>query len=241
MTKGQRLTGYLYSVSKILIIAVFIIIIVGAIYFEHRRGSDMGAVAGRLGLSFQPGQQQLPQALDQVGFDLFTQGPPYIKNRMQGERAGREITLFDFHYTATTSGEGQRTVPLSDDHNSMERRSQSVIWFRSHQALPDFDLSPSGIHRRTVGQRLGLSLVTLDGREGFNRRYTLLARDAERVRRLFTDRLLEFLAAHPNMVLESRGRDALFYRFEKLPDPQSIPRFLDDAEGLLALLQCDDC
>ncbi|HXK58026.1 MAG TPA: 3-ketosteroid dehydrogenase, partial [Gammaproteobacteria bacterium] len=30
---------------------------------------------------------------------------------------------------------------------------------------------------------------------------------------------------------------SLFYRFEKLPEPDSIPRFLEEAEALLELLQ----
>lgn len=223
--------------TKYIIIAVFVIIVLGAIYFEKRRGDDMATVAGRLGLSFQKGQHRLPQDLSRVGFDLFTQGPPNIKNRMQGHRNGREVTLFDFHYDATTSGEGQQDVPVMDDRNSVERRSQSVVWFRSDSALPDFDLSPGNTHKRSVGQRFGLTRVTLDGQEAFNRQFVLLARDAGKMREIFTDRVLDYLSGHPDTVLEARGRDTLFYRFGKLSDPKAFPELLERAEGLLDLLQ----
>jgi len=223
--------------TKYIIIAVFVLIVLGAIYFEKRRGDDMAAVAGRLGLSFKPGQHPLPGELNQAGFDLFTQGPPNIKNRMLGDRNGREVTLFDFHYDAASSGEGQQGVPVIDDRNSVERRGQTVIWFRSESVLPDFDLSPGNTHKRSVGQRFGLTRVTFDGQEAFNRQFVLLARDAEKIRGIFTDRVLDYLSDRPDTVLESRGRDTLFYRFGKLSSSKAVPDFLKEAEGLLDLLQ----
>ena len=223
--------------SKILLILVVILIIVGALYFEKRRSSDMQAVANRLGLSFHPGQHRLPETLEGAGFDLFTQGPPNIKNRMQGERNGRSVSLFDFTYTATSSGEGQRELPPTDEHHGLESRSQSVIWLRSDRALPDFDLAPSRTHRRNVASRFGFNRVTFDGRNDFNQEYVLLARDAEKMRTIFSDDVIRFLLANPGQVIESRGRESLFYRFENLSTPKAIPAFLRETEELLGLLQ----
>ncbi|MCB1752750.1 MAG: hypothetical protein KDI74_13595 [Gammaproteobacteria bacterium] len=223
--------------SKIVFIIIVVVIIVGAIYYEKQRGDDLSITAKRLGFDFQPGQHRLPAELEQVGFDLFTQGPPNIRNRMQGIKGGRDVTIFDFTYNASSAGEGQRGYPVADDFNSVETRSQSVIWIRSGSSLPDFDLSPSRIHRRSVGQRFGLQRVTFDGRNSFNQQFTLLARDDQKTRVLFKDAVFDYLADHPHLVFESRGRDVLFYRFEKLPEPDSIPRFLEEAEALLELLQ----
>lgn len=223
--------------SKIIFIIVVVIIVAGAIYYEKRRGDDISIIAKKLGFEFYPGQHRLPEVLDKVGFDLFTQGPPNIKNRAQGIRNNRDVTIFDFTYTASSAGEGQRSHPIADDFNSVKTRSQSVIWIRSKQSLPDFDLSPSRIHRRTVAARFGLSPVTFDGQVAFNQQHTLLARDSQKVRTLFNEKVFEYLARHPQLVFESRGQDALFYRFEKLPDPDSIPQFLEDAEALLDLFQ----
>jgi hypothetical protein len=223
--------------SKIIFIIIVVAIIAGAIYYEKRRGDNMSMLAKRLGFVFSPGQHPLPDELDNVGFDLFTQGPPNVKNRMQGTRGDREVTIFDFTYTATSAGEGQREYPVADDFNSVETRSQSVIWIRSQQPLPDFDLSPSRMHRRSVAARFGLHLLTFDGRNAFNQQHTLLVRDSQKVRTLFNDKVFDYLTEHPQLVVESRGRDALFYRFAQLPDAQSIPQFLEDAEGLLELFQ----
>jgi len=223
--------------SKTIFIIIVVVIIAGAIYYEKRRGDNMSKTAKRLGFEFIPGQHTLPEELDQIGFDLFTQGPPNIKNRIHGIRGNRDVTIFDFTYTASSAGEGQRDYPVADDFKSVETRSQSVLWIRSKQSLPDFDLSPSRIHRRTVAARMGLGLVTFDSQNAFNQQHTLLARDDQKVRALFNARVFDYLGEHPNLVFESRGRDALFYRFEKLPDADSIPQFLEEAEALLDLFQ----
>ncbi len=222
---------------KIIFIVVVVVVIAGAIYYEKRRGDGMSTIAKRLGFDSHPGQHRLPEELDKVGFDLFTQGPPNIKNRMQGTRGNREVTIFDFTYNASSAGEGQREYPLADDFNSVESRSQSVIWIRSQQTLPDFDLSPSRIHRRSLAARFGFNLITFDGQNAFNQQHTLMARDNQKVRALFNDKVFDYVTDHPQLVFESRGRDALFYRFEKLPDPDSIPGFLQEAEALLDLFQ----
>ncbi len=118
----------------------------------------------------------------------------------------------------------------------MESRSQSVIWVRLKKTLPEFDLSPRRIHKRTVAARFNLGQVTFDGQSAFNQQFSLLGRDGEKLRQLFSQKLIDQLASLPNLVIESRGHDLLFYRFEERPDPKSIPGFLQEVEGLLALL-----
>lgn len=221
--------------TKLLIAAVFIVIILGALYFEYRRGSGMAAIAGKLGLAFDSGQQKLPEELERVGFDLFSQGAPNIKNRMHGATGGRKVSVFDFSYRALSSAEGSRDHPVADDHQGMETRSQSVIWIRLQQPLPDFDLSPTKIHNRTVAARFGLNRVTFDDAKAFNSRFTLLARDPQRTRELFSERVREFLLEHPDLVFESRSRDALFYRFEDRVKPAAIPDFLRQVQDLVEL------
>ena len=223
--------------TKVLIAAVFIIIILGAWYFEHRRGSGMAAVANRLGLAFISGQQKLPEELARIPFDLFTQGAPNIKNRMHGESEGLKVSIFDFSYQALSAGEGSRDQPIADDQQGMETRSQSVIWARLSTPLPDFDLSPTKIHNRSVAARFGLSRVTFDGAEAFNQRYVLLARDAARARQLFTQQVRDFLLENPDLVFESRGADALFYRFEDRVRPAAIPGFLQQIRTLIGLIE----
>jgi hypothetical protein len=223
--------------SKIVFIIIVAIIIAAAIYYEKRRSDGMSEAARKLGFDYQAGQHALPQALDAAGFDLFTQGPPNIRHRLSGNRNGREMALFDFTYTASSAGEGQREYPVVDDYKSIEDRAQTVIWVHSQNALPDFDLSPSKLHRRTVAGRFGLNRVTLDGENEFNQSHILLARDSERMRALFRQPLLQYLQRHPRIVVEARGESVLVYRFEKLTEPSAIIAFIDEAEELLRLLQ----
>jgi len=223
--------------SKLIIIAVIILIILGALYFEFQRGSEMEKVAKDMGFVFHPGLQTIPEELEELEFDLFTQGPPNIKNRMEGSRDDRRVTILDFTYTSMSAAEGQRDYPVTDDHSGFEDRSQSVIWIESSATFPDFDLSPTGIHKRTVGARLGLSRLTFDGRNDFNERYVLLVRNAEQVRRLFSDELIAYLIKHPGLVFESRGKNSLFYRFEDRVDPKAIPGFLEDVLAVMKILE----
>lgn len=197
----------------------------------------MEKVAKGMRFVFHQGLQPVPAELRKLEFDLFTQGPPNIKNRMEGVRDDRRVTIFDFTYRAVSAGEGQVGYPVIDEHSGLEDRSQSVIWLNSSTALPDFDLSPTRIHKRTAGTRFGLARLTFDGRNDFDEHYILLVRNAEQVRRLFSDKLIAYLLKHPGLVFESRGKNSLFYRFEERVDPQAIPGFLEE---ILTLMKISD-
>ena len=222
-----------------LIIIVFILILIGAIYFEFRRGSEMEKVAKAMSFDFHRGLQTVPVELEKLQFDLFTQGPPNIKNRMEGTRDDRQVTIFDFTYRALTAGEGQVGYPVMDDYSGLEDRSQSVIWLRSTATLPDFDLSPTRIHNRNTGARFGFHRLTFDGRNDFNDQYILLVRSAEQVRDIFSDELIAYLIQHPGLVYESRGNDSLFYRFEDQVDPALIPEFLEEVLTLMKIIESE--
>lgn len=71
------------------VFAVLALFIFGAaIYLELQRDQALARVATDLGFAFTDGQHAPLGSLDAVGFYLFTQGPPLIKNRMEGERSG---------------------------------------------------------------------------------------------------------------------------------------------------------
>ncbi|MES9882276.1 MAG: hypothetical protein ABW185_15500 [Sedimenticola sp.] len=77
--------------------------------------------------------------------------------------------------------------------------------------------------------------MTLDGQNSFNQQFTLLGRDGAKLRQLFSAKVINQLASRPNLVIESRGQDLLFYRFDQRPVPASIPDFVQDVETLLEL------
>ncbi|MCP4993821.1 MAG: hypothetical protein GY934_08555 [Gammaproteobacteria bacterium] len=221
---------------KAVVIVIIILIIAGVFYFESQRSNDLKQLAKQLGLNFKGGQQPLPAVLQNTNFDLLAQGPTNINNWMSGSIKSHQIGLFGFSYNASTSGEGEAVLPLNDDQNSIERRSQSVIWIGTEKNYPDFDLSPKQSHDRTVATRFGLHSVTFDGDSEFNKHFVLLARDNNRVSHLFSERVRKQLLDHPGMVIESRGNNLLFYRHAERLSPRDIPQFLSEVEKLVEIL-----
>jgi hypothetical protein len=212
------------------------VIVVAAIYVETQRRTALDQVASRLGFSFTGGQQALPDHLDRAGFYLFTQGQPLIKNRMDGERAGYQISVFGFGYDAGQGEEGSRALPTADD-GQIERRLQTVVWLqRPGQTLPVFDLSPTRQPLRRLDARLGLQTVGLDGAQDFRDHYLLLGRDATALRRVFTPAVVDAWAADPGWFVEGRGDQWLVYRLQHRAAPADIPAFLDRAIGLIERL-----
>ena len=224
---------------KIGIILLFLALLVLAFVVERGRSDRLGEVARQLGFSFQRGQQRIPEALDNAGFYLFTQGPPQIQNPMAGNRDGEQVLLFGYAYDAAMGDEGVRELPGSGDDDITEKRRPTVAWFRStSRSLPDFDLSPAGGPRRSAG-RFGLTSMTFDGEDAFRQGYRLLGRDGVAVRQRFTRPVLDFLLANPGLAMESRGHQWLFYRPGNMLKPDDIQTFLAQAEQLLALLSGD--
>ncbi|MES9958920.1 MAG: hypothetical protein ABW089_00690 [Sedimenticola sp.] len=222
--------------SKIIIVVAIVLIIAAAIYFERNRSSGMAKIASGMGLGFSAGQQKLPAELGKKGFDLFTQGAPNIKNLMSGFIDGREVAIFDYAYEAEEGGEGVSDAPLGHDHQINEKRIQMVVWLKLEKSLPDFDLSPTRMHKRTVAGRFGLARITLDGQPVFNENFILLGRDGEKVRQLFSQEVIDHVAGQRDLMVESRGSDLLVYRLSKRTDPDAISAFYQGARRLADLL-----
>ena len=214
-------------------LAVAAVIVVAAVYVETQRRDALARVASDLGFSFTRGQHALPGHLDRAGFYLFTQGQPLILNRMDGERAGYQVSIFGFGYDAGQGEEGSRALPTADD-GQIERRLQTVVWLsRPGQTLPDLDLSPTRQPLRRLDPSLGLRPVSLDGRADFRDRYLLSGRDAAALRQVFSPAVIDAWVADPGWFVEGRGDQWLVYRLEERAAPEDIPALLDRAIGLI--------
>ncbi len=215
---------------------VALLIVGAALYLEGQRRQALARVAFGLGFELTPGQHQVPSTLDGAGFYLFTQGPPLIQNRMEGERAGYRVSLFDFAYPAEKGEEGSRDLPVADV-GQVENRMQTVVWLqRPGQVLPDFDLSPTRHVLRRVGARFPLQRLTFDGRADFDDHYLLFVRDAAAVRRVFTPQVIDAWVADPGWFLEGRGDQWLIYRLSERMPPRETAAFLDRAIALVERL-----
>ncbi|MCW8907885.1 MAG: hypothetical protein OQL28_11600 [Sedimenticola sp.] len=223
--------------SKIAILVVIVLIVAVGIYTELQRGGNLSATARRLGLDFRSGLQPVPGPLAEARFDLLLQGKPEIGNRMGGRRKDRELMIFDYSYDATVAGEGFGAHPVADDQTNLERRNQTVILLQGERRFPDFDISPSASHQRQVAQRFGFTPLQVNDNPGFNRAFHLLGGNPERVSRLFSPAVQDFLMQHPGLVVEGRGDRLLLYRFQKRLKAKQIAPFLEEAEALLELLE----
>ena len=223
--------------SWVLFVAVAAVIIGLALVLEGQRRQSLAALAGRLGFAYTPGLQRLPESLDRAGFYLFTQGQPELANRLDGERDGYRLRVFEYAYSAGKGEEGSRDVPPADVGQS-ENRMQVVVWLQGPgRVLPDFDLSPTHqVIRRVAAKVPGMEQVAFDGRDAFRARYILYGRDDAALRRVFTPAVTTALAADPGWFVEGRGDQWLVYRLAERPAPGQIDGLLDQAVGLVALL-----
>jgi hypothetical protein len=212
---------------------VAVLIVGAAFYLEGQRRHALARVASELGFELTSGQHPLPRSLDDSRFDLFTQGPPLIQNRMEGERAGYRVAVFDFAYPAEKGEEGSRDLPVADV-GQVENRMQTVVWLhKPGQVLPDFDLSPTRQVLRRVGARFALHRLTFDGRADFDDRYLLFVRDDPAARRVFTPQVTDAWVTDPGWFMEGRGDQWLIYRLSERMPPKEIATFLDRAIGLV--------
>ncbi len=221
--------------SKIIIIAVIVLIVAGGLYFEAKRGGNLGRLAAQYGFTYNSGFQSAPSALVGAEFDLLMQGDHTISNKMEGLFESYSVALFDYSYSARISGEGSGAMPTEDDHMGVETRSQSVIWIKSHHKLPEFDVSPSDIHGRKVAGRFGFSSLSIESDPQFEKHYNLLVKDVAACRQLF-DGAVRAQLLSSGLVIESRGDDHLIYRFGQRLKAKEIPAFLEQAKALIGKL-----
>ena len=168
-------------------------------------------------------------------FDMFWEAD--ITNVLSGdsEQLGYgeefEVTVLEFGHSKTSFS------------SFVSRRSeyiqQTVICFHSPQlSLPRFSMRPEEWHHK-IGSGLGYQDIDFESHQTgaeFSKKYLLRGKDEqwmteEKIRVLFTDKILTFFAAHPDKVFVGGSGDQLiFYREGNLIEPEDTPAFIE--EGL---------
>ncbi|MCU7878526.1 MAG: hypothetical protein KZQ84_17340 [Candidatus Thiodiazotropha sp. (ex Lucinoma borealis)] len=214
-------------------ITIFLIIVaailIGAWYFESQRREGLDKIADSIGFVLEPGQQRLADSLDSVNFYLFNQGQPLVQNLMRGELNGDHIEVFNYSYTASEGFEGSRELPNLSDEGRITTYMQTVACFLDIKAIPHFDLSPKDGSKRTLNSEF--RSVGFDDAHGFTQHYNLAAREEASVRLLFNDELLAHFAHDPGWVVESRGRQVIFYHKDERLKPERIADFIEQAQA----------
>ena len=223
------------QMTKMIIIAIIVLLVAAGLYLEFTRGNRLSATASSLGLGFKAGVQKIPQEIAAAKFDLLEQGDANLHNLMEGEYNGYPVAIFDYSYHASVSGEGFGSKAVEDDQMGVENRSQSVVWWRTAKSLPMFDVSPAKGHMRTTAARFGLTALGFDN-DSFSETTTLLVRDTEAGRALFQQPLRDMIQ-DSGLVIESRGDALLFYRFEQRLKANQLEGFLAEVETIAKAIE----
>ena len=217
--------------SPLLIPLAIILILVGVLFlrtmwkWEEQQLKKFKDFAEQMGMEFSAkGDRALRESL--AAFDLFSKGDaappiPSLTNVLHGdsEQLGYgeefEVRTLDFTYQS-----GKSTI------------NQTVICFRSSQlSLPDFSMRPEYFFHK-IGSKLGYQDIDFESHPTaaeFSKKYLLRGEGEQKIRALFTDKVLTFFAANPDEVcVEGSGDQLILYRDGKIIELEDIPAFMKE-------------
>ena len=222
--------------SPLLIPLAIILILVGVLFlrtmwkWQEQQLKKFKDFAEQMGMEFSAnGDSALLNQLDPT-FDLFSKAERAfelgllrtgITNVLHGdsEQLGYgeefEVRTLDFTYQS-----GKGTI------------SQTVICFRSSQlSLPDFSMRPEYFFHK-IGSKLGSQDIDFESHPTaaeFSKKYLLRGEGEQKIRALFTDKVLAFFAANPDEVcVEGSGDQLILYRERMRIKPEDIPAFMKE-------------
>jgi len=206
------------------IIAVIVIIIFAAWFYEKKRSEALQLIANALNFSFERKGDELLLAMYN-NFDLFSKGrSKKISNVMNGSSGDMDITIMDYQYTV---GSGKNSTTYT----------QTLIAIQSRYLhLPSFTLSPENIFHK-IGAVFGYKDIDFDARPKFSKQYLLRGEDEESVRETFSDELLDFYEKDKTLSTEGDHDKFIFYRASKRLSPKDIQAFLQEGINLYSLFK----
>tara|TARA_Y100001934_G_C12169221_1_gene685865 strand:+ start:99 stop:884 length:786 start_codon:yes stop_codon:yes gene_type:complete len=131
-----------------------------------------------------------------------------VSNLMQGEVRNTKFAIFDREYTDRC-------------RDSYTTEKYTAIYFSSEKLnLPRFTLKPEGFGDQ-VATLANLNLITIKSEyqdidftshPEFSKRFLLQGEDEQKIRTVFTDKLLDYFSTHEKITIEGKGKDLLVYR-----------------------------
>jgi len=153
-------------------------------------------------------------------FPLFSEGhSKQIKNLMTGETNGVKAALFDYIYTVG-HGKHQHTT------------YQSVVYFEPrHLNIPFFSLRPENALHKLIAA-FGYQDIDFGNRPTFSSKYLLRGKDEQSIRNAFSDSLLAFYEANPEISTDGGGNQLFIFRQGYRTPPHEAQSFISRAESL---------
>lgn len=190
-----------------------------------KRRAALTAWAKAQGLAFRP---ERDKGLEQRFplHDCLRQGSNrYAENLLEGERGGRKVCLFDYHYeTYSTDSKGHRQT-----HH--HRFSMAVV--DSALPLKPLSLRPEGFFDRFL-EAVGWDDIDFELAE-FSRAFYVKATDRKWAFDVFPQKTMEFLLGAPRFTVEMAGPWVLV-RKGSLGSAEDFAGALAVAEGILERL-----
>ncbi len=200
---------------EFLIIVAFIALIVvlgifGNISARKRRNA-MSALAGKLGLQFDPnknwGLARRYQFLDK----LRAGSNRYTFNILSGNYKDHSVTVFDYHYeTHSTDAKG---------HSQTHHHYFSFFILHLPKSFPEMVIAKEGFFSK-VAQAFGYDDIDFESHE-FSRRFCVRSSDKKFAYDVCNPRMIEYLLSNADLTIEIE-QNALAISFNSQLAPENI-------------------
>ena len=226
----------LWAIPLVIIGLILVgLLILRAQKLSEQRLKKLKDFAEQMGMEFsEKGDSALLESLS--AFDLFSKSGVKITNVLYGDSEqlgyGEEFEV--------------RILECTQDIGEDGQVHQTVICFRSpHLSLPDFSMRPEHVFHK-IGSVLGYQDIDFESHPTaaeFSKKYLLRGKDEQKIRVLFTDKVLTFFAAHPDVgnghlpfwhwsqhmvCVEGSGDQLILYRDGIRIKPEDIPAFMKE-------------
>ena len=212
----------------IVILGILALIVVGAILGHlaaKKRREAMFALAGRLGLHFDPGKSRDLARRFQF-LDKLRQGSNrYAFNVLSGRYQDHDITAFDYHYeTHSTDSKG---------HRQTHHHYFSFFVLRLAASFPELKIGTEGFFSK-IAQAVGYDDIDFESRE-FSRKFCVRSKDKKFAYDVCNAQMIEYLLANPDLTIEIE-LDSLAMSFDRRLKPEQIERNLQRLLRVRSLL-----
>jgi len=211
-----------FAIFGAVLLAVFLLGVYSA-RREKKRSMALEELAQGLGFEFSA-KAELDVLAACPELPLFSVGyGKRIQNLMRGASRNIQIAIFDYQYVL---GRGK--------HRSVSQ--QTVICCQSEAlALPTFALSPKTLFHK-LGSLFGASEIVVEGHPLFSKTYLLRGDDADAIRPVFSDDLVELFEKHSGWCAQANDGTLLVYQPSKCLPPSEIPELLERGLRVLSLM-----
>ena len=188
------------------VVAIIVVVVVIGYIAARKRREAMAAVAGRLGLRFQP-RKDRGLARQYRFLDKLRQGSNrYAFNILSGSYQGHDVMLFDYHYQ---TGSGK------DTHHHYF----SFFIMQLPMSFPELVIDKEGFFSK-IAQAFGYDDIDFESHE-FSRKFCVRSADKKFAYDVCNGRMIEYLLSNNDLSIEIEG-DSLAISFSRRLAPEQI-------------------